>query len=559
MLGKDLLHQHASPASLPDSSERIVLPRCMEETRVELRAELDNWEKSPINAATMKWVLAGAGEGKTALLLTFADLCREQKRSVGAFFASNRIADCSDGNRIIATLAVQLMQALPSTAKYINRALRDDPYLLSKGREVQMNALIIEPIKRIAKIMRFLSAITLGYITYPTLIVIDGLDEVTGKDIQVDLIKVIGNTMRNVRLPLRFLIASRPEPHIVDAIDKLRSQFPKDRLSIMDLREDTLIHRDIRRYFKAKFEEIRDKDPYLPQDWPGEDVIDQLVDKASGQFIYATTIIPYIMFEYHSPAKRLAVIQGLLEKPPGDEPYQNLDELYSFIVRNANRQADMLRILALIIFINRLIATANAPAGAFARLCSPRKLGDILGLEKGDVRRCLRDMHSVINIGDDHSDVQIYHKSFPDFLLDPKRSNEFAVKVENVQDCLFTHLIGTSQHQDIILQVLDQCLFSKGLGSGVDIIGAPANTRSCKQIETLLGVENGTIPQILADMRLLVEVGDGDQDIEIRDPHFRSFLLDQSRSQDLFRNLDDARLALKFAAPIRMIFGPQGM
>jgi len=65
----------------------------MEETRVELCAELDDWEKSPIDAATMKWVLAGAGEGKTALLLTFADLCRQQKRSVGAFFASNRIAD----------------------------------------------------------------------------------------------------------------------------------------------------------------------------------------------------------------------------------------------------------------------------------------------------------------------------------------------------------------------------------------------------------------------------------------------------------------------------------
>ena len=82
MLGKKLLHQNASPAALPDSSERIGQPRCMKETRVELGEELDNWEKSPIDAATMKWVVAGAGEGKTALLLTFADLCRRQKRSV---------------------------------------------------------------------------------------------------------------------------------------------------------------------------------------------------------------------------------------------------------------------------------------------------------------------------------------------------------------------------------------------------------------------------------------------------------------------------------------------
>jgi len=61
----------------------------MEETRVELVAELDDWEKSPIDAPTMKCVLGGTGEGKTALLLTFADLCKRHKRSVGAFFASS--------------------------------------------------------------------------------------------------------------------------------------------------------------------------------------------------------------------------------------------------------------------------------------------------------------------------------------------------------------------------------------------------------------------------------------------------------------------------------------
>ena len=72
-LGKDLLHQKASPAALPDSTAMVDQPKCMEETRVELFQELDSWEKSSINAATMKWVVGGAGEGKTALLLTFAD------------------------------------------------------------------------------------------------------------------------------------------------------------------------------------------------------------------------------------------------------------------------------------------------------------------------------------------------------------------------------------------------------------------------------------------------------------------------------------------------------
>jgi len=532
----------------------------MEETRVELVVELDDWEKNPIDAATMKWMLGGAGEGKTALLLTFADLCRRHKRSVGAFFASNRIADCSDGSRIIITLAVQLMQSLPSTAKYIDKALRQDPQILSKGREVQMKALIVEPIKRIATMTRFLTTITFGLKSYPTLIVIDGLDEITGKDVQTDIIRVIGNIMDDIRLPLRFLVSSRPEPHIVEAIQSLQSRFPKDRVSMMDLRKDVLVHRDIRRYFKRKFEEIRAKDDDLPLDWPGEDVVDQLVDKASGQFIYATTIMPYIMFEYHSPEERLAIIRGLLETPPGDKPYHNLDELYTLIVRNATRGGDILQILALLITINQLVSTANAPAGTFALLCSPVKLGEVLGLKRGEVRRCLRDMHSVVNVGDDKHDIQIYHKSFPDFLLDSSRSKEFTIDLQAAHDCLYSHLVGTSQSRDTILRVLGQVMVAEGMPSDVDIIGSPANTSPPNRVEVILGLEPGDITRIFADVRfnLVLQVGNGDQDIKIQDPAFHGFLLDRPRSKELYVDLEDARLTLRLAAPIRKVFGAQG-
>jgi len=530
----------------------------MEETRVELVAELDDWEKSSVDAPTMKWVVGGAGEGKTALLLTFADLCKRHKRSVGTFFASNRIANCSDGSRIVATLAVQLMQSLPSTAKYIDKALRQDPHILSKGREVQMKALIVEPIKRIAMVTRFLSTITFGLKSYPTLIVIDGLDEVTGKDAQTDIIKIIGNTMKDIRLPLRFLVASRPEPHIVEAVQSLRSRFLEDCISIMDLRKDILVHRDIRRYFKIKFEEIRAKDDYLPLDWPGEDVIDQLVDKASGQFIYATTVMPYIMFEYHSPDERLAIIRGLLATPPGDKPYHNLDELYSHIVRNATRGGDILKILALLITINQLISTANASAGTFAQLCSPLKLGEILGLKQGEVRRCLTDMHSVVNVGDDKRDIQIYHKSFPDFLLDHSRSKEFAIDLQAAHHCLYSHLVGASQHRDTILRILGQVIVAEAMPSDLDIFGFPANSSSPDRVEVILGLEHGDIARIVTDIRLVLQVGNQDEDIKILDPNFRDFLLDRARSKELFVDLDDARLALQLAAPIRKIFGAHG-
>jgi len=130
-----------------------------------------------------------------------------------------------------------------------------------------------------------------------------------------------------------------------------------------------------------------------------------------------------------------------------------------------------------------------------------------------------------------------------------------SLQLQDMYDRVYSYLISNSQHQETILQILGQCLFSEGMDSDVDIIGTPANVSFGKRIERLLGLAEGSIPQLLADISLLLEVGDGDQDIKIRDPNFRSFLLDRSRSQELFRDLDDVRLVLKFAAPIRKVFG----
>jgi len=467
----------------------------MKEIRIEFGKDFDDWEKSFTDSATMKWVVAGNVEGKK--VDPFADLRRREKRSLRAFFAG-----------IVAPfkLDIQVMQALVSTTYHIDVALLNNPNLLSKGRKVQMNTLIVKRIKRIARIGRFVSTMTFALITYPTLIVIDGLDDISSKDVQTDIIKLIDSTMKEVRPPLRFLVARRSKPHIVDATNILRSQFSEGSISIMESKE-----------------------------------------------------VPYTSLAYHSPEERLEVIQDIFEKPPGDEPYQNPDELYTHVVRKANHRADMLRIMALIIVIDRLIAASSAPASTFAQLRSPRKLDDILGLRRGDTRRCLQDMHSVVCVGDDDCDVHIHRETFSDFLLDPSRSNEFAVNAEDAYDRLFSHLIGTSRYRDTILQIIGQCLVSEGMNSIVDIIGSPANTSSSNRIETILGLKHGTIPKILTDIRLLVEVRGRGRDIKIQNPIFRSFLLDRSRSQGFFLDLDDARLTLKFAAPIRKVFGAKGM
>jgi len=149
----------------------------------------------------------------------------------------------------------------------------------------------------------------------------------------------------------------------------------------------------------------------------------------------------------------------------------------------------------------------------------------------------------------------VFSSVFPGLQM-PWNKNS-SLLLQDLYDRVYSHLIGNSKHREIILQVLGLCLFSGDMYSDVDIISAaPTN---CERIETVLGLESGSIPHFLADISVLLEVRNEDQDIKFGDPLFRSFLLDPSRSKELFRKLDDAQVALKFAAPIRRVFGTQGM
>ncbi|KAJ7057259.1 hypothetical protein C8F01DRAFT_992099, partial [Mycena amicta] len=55
----------------------------------------------------------------------------------------------------------------------------------------------------------------------PHLVVIDGLDECNSKVVRTRIIKIIFELLLARGLPHRFLICSRPEPHIREALDSL--------------------------------------------------------------------------------------------------------------------------------------------------------------------------------------------------------------------------------------------------------------------------------------------------------------------------------------------------
>ena len=133
------------------------------------------------------------------------------------------------------------------------------------------------------------------------------------------------------------------------------------------------------------------------------------------------------------------------------------------------------------------------------------------------------------------------------------RRNEESIPLlqdDSIFNWVYPRLIANSKYRDVILQVLGQVIVAQRKPSDLDIFGTPANSSFPQRIEQILGLEWGTVIEALEDIDLTHGSLGRDEDIKIRHPPFLCFLLDRSRSQEIFVDLDDARRTFRFA-PIR--------
>jgi hypothetical protein len=90
---------------------------------------------------------------------------------------------------------------------FIDAKIRENPAPFTKRYRTQIEELFIEPL------LALQTNKSRG--AEPRLIVIDGLDECQSSDTQCELLRAIAQAIRQVSYPLRFLVTSRPEAHIM--------------------------------------------------------------------------------------------------------------------------------------------------------------------------------------------------------------------------------------------------------------------------------------------------------------------------------------------------------
>ncbi|KAJ7489238.1 hypothetical protein FB451DRAFT_685415 [Mycena latifolia] len=400
--GLHILYRASANDASHDSGERYPQPQCHPQTRTKLLKDLLSWSSGDDPRSSVLWLHGPAGAGKSAIAQSLCQSLQADGRLGGSFFFKRGHVSRGNANKLFPTLAYQLAALIPELKRVVSRYVEDDPSIVHKFLSTQLQRLIMEPYRDNSPAQTFV-------------VVIDGLDECEGRDIQQEILRSIGNSFHRSYLPLRFLIASRPEPHIVEVF---REPCLKGFHRPLNVQKS---FQDVRTYLQTEFIRIH-QDHHetmgrVPTPWPSASVIEHLVEKSSGYFVYASTVIKFVDDKDFRPTDRLDTILGIAESEAGSgSPFSALDQLYAQILSDVPARPRVLRILTVI------------ASGLHSALTIP-KIEQLLELRPGDVRLGLRGLQSVIKLPSEDEDayITVHHASFLDFLGDPTRSYAFCV------------------------------------------------------------------------------------------------------------------------------------
>jgi ABC-type dipeptide/oligopeptide/nickel transport system ATPase component len=427
-----ILHRASAGDAFHDSAERYPQPRCHPETRTKLLDTLWKWacgteprrnysseldddddddEDHP--SGRILWLQGPAGSGKSAVAQSFCQKLKAEGRLGGSFFFKRGHPSRGNAKKLFPTIAYQLALLLSELNHSITQTMDRDPAIIDRHLLLQLQKLIIEPCQQS----------TSGP---PVVIVIDGLDECDGRNIQQEILRSLGHSYPDGGIPLRFFIASRPEPHIEQIVSSLSSH------CLLNVERS---FEDVRKYLQNQFSRIHQQHhetmAKVPTPWPSFDIIEHLTENSSGHFIYASTVIKFVDDEDYHPTERLDIVMGITvsESSEAERPFHALDELYIQIL-SQTRLDIRPRVLAIL-----SVVLTDLDLDVY-------HIEQLLQLKPGHVRLALRSLHSVLSTGDyDYPLVTVHHASFRDFLQDPTRSGTFCVGGEQHRINLSRHLL----------------------------------------------------------------------------------------------------------------------
>jgi hypothetical protein len=374
---------------------------CLKGTRKDVLQEIEHWSTSEQGQCVF-WLNGLAGTGKSTIAQTFAETSFADGRLGASFFCSQDIEARSNLQAIFPTLAFQLAYQYPLFQKELLQVLKAHPHVEQESLCSQVEKLIVGPFKATQ---------------ISTLIIIDALDECKDKEPASAILSILSRSINQIP-NVKFFITGRPEPRIRTGF-RLQSLLPiTEILKLHEVKPET-VNSDIKLFFQTQLANLAENrsDCDSIEDWPSSSDIEILCKKAAGFFIYASTVVKFIASEIDLPTEMLALITSFPQSTT-KEGMSGVDQLYIKVLEQAFQDVHTGG--------GQRYSRFKTVVGAVLLVFNPlsaKALSDLLRVP--GTSTTLRPLHSLLLIPDNTKDpVRIYHKSFPDFLTDPKRCED---------------------------------------------------------------------------------------------------------------------------------------
>jgi hypothetical protein len=328
------------------------------------------------------------------------------KRLAASFFFSRGGGDVGHAGKFVTSIAVQLAHSVPAVRQHIGDAVAERSDIASQSLRDQWQHLVLRPLSKLHESESYI-------------VVVDALDECDNEydvHIIVQLLAEARSLPASARL--RVFLTSRPEVPIRHGFRQIAETEHRD--VVLHNISPSIVDHDIGLFLEDTLQSIG-RERCLRAGWPGAEIIVQLVQAASGLFIWAATACRFIRDGKRFAAKRLDTILSTNSNTVA-APEKHLNEIYVTVLRSSlpaeytdeerEEHCDMLRYVV----------------GSIVVLFSPLSAGCLIALldaAEEDISQTLEDLHAILNIPEDPAQpLRLHHPSFRDFLLDKKRCGD---------------------------------------------------------------------------------------------------------------------------------------
>ncbi|KAG8847344.1 hypothetical protein FRB91_011888 [Serendipita sp. 411] len=380
--------------------------RCLPGTRIVVIQQIDEWINSSQGKQPIYVLGDVAGTGKSTIAAEVTYRWEKEQLLASRFFFSRGNSGTSTATDLCIHLARDLSVRYPHLQDQLSKPLEEAASIFQFDK--LWEKLVFEP---------------LSQLTEKTVLVIDGLDECTPAS-REDFLEALLRDFGQSNPLVHFFITTRLEDEITSLLQS-RQDVVLARVQQTEQQRRANV-RDIARYIEFEFEKM--KNPPM-----NHQSAQRLLERADGLFIFASTVCAVLAKSFER--------QRLFDDILNYKGFTNLDGLYLGILQRV-LPSDPFSRQALNDVLGVILAAREPLSIAALQACCPNV---------SSVRGIVESLGSVLSLGgelqqsDAETFVSIIHQTFRDFLLQKKRSCDYALNVHTAHSTLADACFQTLQ------------------------------------------------------------------------------------------------------------------